>query len=262
MRTRDIELERTFNVRDLGGYVAAGDLQLPWRRLLRGAGLHRLDGGDASVLRALELRTVLDLRTPRELERHGRFPAALVPARVVNLPMIPDRWDMTGLSDDTVAADYLYARYVDMLSTGADAIAGAFEILGDPARYPAMLFCAGGKDRTGVLAALLLATLGVDDETIAADYALSEQRLARLRAFRAIDASVGREAMVDLHPALAAAPAEAMARLLAHVRSEHGSVAGFLESIGVARTHPDALRAAVLASDRSIARSAPGDQVS
>lgn len=259
MPTRDIELERTFNVRDLGGYRAAGGVPLPWRRLLRGAGLHRLDGADASVVGALELRTVLDLRTARELERHGRFPVELVPARVVNLPMIPERWDMTGLADDTIAAEYLSARYVDMLHTGREAIVTAFELLGDPARYPALLFCAGGKDRTGVLVALLLATLGVDDATIAADYALSEHRLARLRAFRAT--SGGREAMVDLHPALAAAPAEAMLRLLEHVRTRYGSVAGLLESIGVARAHVDALRAAVL-RPASIARSAPGDQVS
>ena len=249
---RDIELSRTSNVRDLGGYGA-----VPWRRLYRGGGLHRLAGDDLGVIRALGLRTVLDLRTVRELEKHGTCPLA---ADVVNLPMIPGKWDMTGLSEATVAEDYLLARYIDMLATGAGAIATAFELLRDPARYPVMLFCAGGKDRTGVLAALLLATLGVDDATIAADYALSEERTARMRASR----PAPQETMLHLHPALFAAPVPAMLRLLAHIRGEHGSIAGFLAGLGVSRAHQDELRVAALASGRplSIARSAPGDHVS
>jgi hypothetical protein len=249
---RNIELTRIFNVRDLGGYA-----QIPWRRLFRGAGLHRLDGDDARVIRALGLRTVLDLRTVRELEKHGTFP---LPAEVVNLPMIPGKWDMGGLDETTVAADYLLARYVEMLDTGAEAIAKAFTLLRDPERYPVMLFCAGGKDRTGVLVALLLATLGVDDATIAADYALSEAGSAKMRAARA-DAG---ETMLHLHPALFAAPAPAMLRFLAHIREQHGSIAGFLEQLGVARAHLEEVRVAALASGRpaSIARNAPGDQVS
>jgi hypothetical protein len=261
---RDIPLERTFNVRDLGGYVAAGGVRIPWRRLLRGAGLHRLEGDDAAAIRAFGPRTVLDLRTPRELERHGTFPAGLVPAEVVHLPMIPGAWDMSGLSEDTVAADYLLARYVDMLDTGAAAIATAFGLLRNRARYPVVLFCAGGKDRTGVLTALLLATLGVDDETIAADYALSAERLARLRAHLAAHAPGSRDVMAQLHPAVAASPAEAMRRFLRHIRAAHGGVAGLLETLGVPPAHLDELRAAVLSSARpaSIARSAPGDHVS
>jgi protein-tyrosine phosphatase len=116
--------------------------------------------------------------------------------------------------------------------------------LGDPGAYPAVLFCAAGKDRTGTLTAIVLAAAGVGDDAIAADYALSAERLAVARARMP---EIKREQMAALPPALLTSPAAAMHGFLAGLRERHGSVEGYLASLGLGPDHVTALRAALVA---------------
>jgi len=237
--TRDIALVNTFNLRDLGGYPTHDGRQVRWRRLFRGAGLQRLDGEDLEVVRALGLATVIDLRTDRELESTGSY---ALPADFHHLPMLVTIWDLTAVAPDTPADDYLAARYVEMLDEGAGTIAAVMRILSRPETYPAAFYCAAGKDRTGVLAALVLDALGVEPAQIVADYHLSKERVERIRA-RAAAAS---GAMLVQPPPFMQAPAGAMRRLLASIREEYGSTRGYLEHIDVERTTVEAIAANLL----------------
>ena len=76
--------------------------------------------------------------------------------------------------------EFLSSHYLAMLNEGAAAIAEAFAILGTVQRLPAVFHCSAGKDRTGVLAALVLSVLGVPDEVVAADYHLSASAVVKL----------------------------------------------------------------------------------
>jgi protein-tyrosine phosphatase len=233
---RDIELVDTFNLRDLGGYATVDGRRVRWRTLFRGAGLQRLAGEDLETVKALGIVTTIDLRTAGEVEATGTYQQAL------HLPMIERIWDLDDLDPSQEPHDYLVARYREMLDEGAPTIATAFRLLAEPGRLPAAFYCAAGKDRTGVLAGLILDALDVQPEAIAADYHLSKERVDRIRARAAARAST----MLVQPPAFMQAPAEAMRQLLAWIRAEHGSTPRYLELIGVEAQTLVKLREALL----------------
>ncbi len=241
---RDIELAEVFNLRDLGGYSTADGRRVRWRRLYRGVGLQRLAGVDLEVVRSLGWVSVVDLRTDAEVDATGVCPAPAARRPALRLPLIRRVWPRELLSPDQSAEEFLLDRYRDMLDEGAATIRAAVELLGRAENLPGAFYCAAGKDRTGVLAAVVLGALGVDDETIAQDYHLSRDRVDRIRA----RAQARRESttMVTQPEAFMQAPAEAMRLLLDWVARTHGGAAGYLRSIGVPAQRIDGLRGALL----------------
>jgi protein-tyrosine phosphatase len=231
---RDIELVDTYNLRDLGGYSTDDGRQVRWRRLFRGAGLQRLSGADLDVVGQLGLVTAIDLRTDDELAASGGFPTGLVSAAFHHLPLIERVWDLGPLDADAPAADFLLARYQEMLTEGAGTIAAVVKIISDPQHLPAVFYCAAGKDRTGVLAGVILDAIGVRTHAIVADYHLSKQRVERIRARALASAGPAAASMVAQPSVFMQAPAEAMALLLDWIRRAHGGSAAYLETIGVA----------------------------
>ncbi len=96
-----------------------------------------------------------------------------------HLPMIdvlPEERELREWTDPA----YVGRHYGEMRERAPGAIAQAITILAAPESLPAMFHCSAGKDRTGVLAALLLGALGVPDETIVADYSLSRDAMERM----------------------------------------------------------------------------------
>jgi protein-tyrosine phosphatase len=245
---RDIALVDTYNLRDLGGYPTADGRRVRWRTLFRGASLQRLAGADAETVRELGLLTAIDLRTANELTNSGGYPVEVLPATVHHLPMLSTIWELPDPGPDEAAERFLLARYHDMLAEGAAAIVETMEILARPERLPAVFYCAAGKDRTGVLAALVLDAIGVEDEHIVADYHLSKERVERIRA-RAVARADSQDlltAMVSQPPQFMAAPPEAMQLFLALIREEHGSTTGYLRGIGVSEATIAAVAANLL----------------
>jgi protein-tyrosine phosphatase len=240
---RDIALRDTFNLRDIGGYPTADGRRVRWRTVLRGAGLHRLRGEDGERVAALGLRTAIDLRTPAEHAGAGGVPAA-IGAETVHLPLIAQTWPQPLPAAGDASLAFLLARYEEMLVEGGPSIAAALRILARPERVPAVFFCAAGKDRTGVLAAVLLALLGVDDDDVAADYHLSRDQVARIMARRR--ARRGLDPMIDQPDVMLDAPPGAITGLLAGIRERHGSIERYAAEIGVGAETVAGLRAALL----------------
>jgi protein-tyrosine phosphatase len=232
VRSRDIDLVNTFNLRDLGGYRTDDGRRVRWRALFRGAALHRLGGADLAAVRALGLVTAIDLRTGGELDAHGGYPSELS-ATFHHLPMIERIWDLSEAGGESAPPPerYLTARYREMLDEGATTIATAVEIFSRREHLPAVFYCAAGKDRTGVLAALLLDAIGVRGDEIVADYHLSKERVERIRARAA--AADPASAMVSQPPAFMQAPAAAMTLLLKQIHAEFGGSAAYLQAVGV-----------------------------
>ena len=120
--TRTLEFDGCVNFRDLGGYRTRDGRQVGWRRLFRADGLHRLSPDDHRRLIDLGVTTVIDLRTVDEAEQRGRFPVEQVPVRYVDLPLtdvLPSTEEMPSWRE----ASYVAARYLDMVSRGAPALA-------------------------------------------------------------------------------------------------------------------------------------------
>lgn len=230
---RHVPFPSVFNFRDLGGYRGAGGRIVRWRSVFRADGVHRLTNDDLSPF---GIRTVVDLRTHLEREERGHFLHDVVVSH--HLPMMQTTWERDGLLPEDDAVAYLTARYGDMLESGREAIAGTFRLLADRSTLPLVFHCAAGKDRTGVMAALLLATLGVSDDDIADDYALSTDATAKWIEWLRVERPEIIETLDSQPSAFLAAPADAMHRFLGTLRSEHGSPESYLAGIGVG---PDVL---------------------
>jgi protein-tyrosine phosphatase len=231
-----------FNLRDLGGYQAVDGRRTRWRTLFRADGLHRSAPAHPTI-RGLGWRTVLDLRTLAERDL-GAY--ACEGVDVVHLPVLRQTWDSTEDTVDGDAVSFLAARYLDMAEEGAAAIATAFEIIASPGRLPAVFHCSAGKDRTGVLAALVLATVGVEDRDIAADYALSGRAMAKLAGWLAVEHPDVMDGMAQQSAALLACPPDAILRFLRSLRARFGSTDGYLSSIGVNAEARESVREALL----------------
>lgn len=242
---RAIAFEAVFNFRDLGGYPTSDGRTTRWRRLFRADGLNRLRDHEGEQVQALGIRTVIDLRTPDEVASHGRFPPAVAPVDYRHLPLFDVQPDWAGFGEPD-APGFLADRYVEMLETGRSSVASALRILGDAASYPLVFHCAAGKDRTGILAAVVLGLLGVPDEVIIDDYALSHE--ATLRMFAWVKAS-GRDVDAGYQPppsSVIAALPDTMARFLAHLRQTHGGAAGLAGDLGVDGAVLEGIRAELL----------------
>src|ERR1700728_3319166 len=235
-RDRRIRLPGTVNLRDVGGYPvtgrggaggegsaggrgaaggggAAGAGTGRWGTLLRGDALHRLDESGRATLSALGLRTVIDLRTDDEVRA---APSAL---------------------DEAGVRTYHVPVFV------ASAIG---RLCGDGA-LPGLVHCTAGKDRTGLVVALVLEVIGVPDEVIAADYALSDAYLdaSTARAISRIRAVSGVGRWLDLG-ALGASP-QVIHDALARIRSRSGSVSDYLIGNGLTARDLGNLRTALVA---------------
>jgi protein-tyrosine phosphatase len=241
---RHVALEGCFNFRDLGGYPTVDGRWVLPERLYRADGPHALTDTDIEKLRTLALATVIDLRTPQEVEDRGCFVALLEDVVELHLPMIdvlPDTDELPTWTDPEIVA----ARYREMLASGEDAVAEALCVLAEDASYPAMFHCSAGKDRTGVLSAVLLGMLGVDDETIVADYALSAAAMQRLLDHYRLAYPDAGEQLARVAPAMVAAHPEAMASFLAGLHRDYGSFDNYAHRIGAGES-PARIRAAVL----------------
>lgn len=242
---RHLPSDGVFNLRDLGGYQAADGRLTRWRTLFRADGLHRSAPAHPTI-RSLGWRTVLDLRTLAERDL-GAY--ACEGVDVVHLPLLRQTWDSAADAlngDDAVA--FLTERYLDMADEGAAAIATAFEIIASPGRLPAVFHCSAGKDRTGVLAALVLATVGVEDDEIAADYALSKHAMTKLVGWIAAEHPDVMDRMAQQPAALLACPPGAILRFLRSLRERYGSTDRYLSSIGVNAETRESVREALLQS--------------
>ena len=234
---RHIELAGVLNMRDLGNYPVAGGGCVRWRALLRSDALHQLDAGGLAVLADLDLRTVLDLRTEPETRAAPSMLDGLG-ARVTHVSIL--RGDLQSLPLD------LEAIYRYMVGDCADAIAEAIRALCAADTFPAVVHCSAGKDRTGIVIALVLAVLGVPDEVIAADYALSSQYLDpdRTPAIGQLQASTG---LGDsLTRPLLISPPELILDVLSWVRAAGGSVEGYLLDHGLTQAELDQLRSGLI----------------
>ena len=219
-----LAIEGLVNLRDLGGLpTASGRTTLPGR-LLRSESPHSLSEAGLRALLDLGIGAVVDLRTASERERRPS-PLAAAGVNVAHAPIFTDDEDYP---DFTTAAE-VYCWWLGEFSTG---FVRAMNAIADAPAAPILVHCHAGKDRTGVIVALLLRLAGVGIDTVADDYALSGVQLAEMLARDRVTAvergmdSVRVERLFTVRR-------EAMVETMQHVDSRHGGTASFLQSIGI-----------------------------
>jgi protein-tyrosine phosphatase len=241
---RHLAIPGTLNFRDAGGYPVADGGVTGWRRLFRSDGLHRLGLGATNLLGRLGLRTVLDLRTSAETQLAPSPVDDLAGngALTMNISLIGD--DLSEIPD---ALEAIYDYIVDR--RGAE-IAAAIRSLARPGALPGLVHCTAGKDRTGIVIAFVLAAIGVPDEFVAADYALTARYLdpASTPAIGLVSGDTGLDEELTLE--LLASPPELILRALDRARrvtsGGHGGIDGYLAAHGVTAEDLSRLRAALV----------------
>lgn len=224
MVNRHIQFERLHNFRDLGGYRAE-DGQVRWGQLFRSDSLGKLVDDDLARFRELGITTVIDLRYPWEVDAKGRVPHH-ESLTYHNLSIEHRPYDQAALGPEIEIGPYLADRFVEVADDGVEEIRQALEVIAD-ADGPTVFHCAAGKDRTGLLAALVLILLGVSDEQIIEDFALTERATERFIS----DWHTAYPGKELTWPGYGRAPAEVMRLFLDALAAEHGSVRGYTTDV-------------------------------
>lgn len=203
--------------------------------LYRSDRLNALTDADVDHLAdVIGLRTVCDFRYDREVEEDpSRLP---VGATVVRLAVGSAPGDNPRSLEDMIRAGELTnvtaasmaEGYLRMLESQAALFGDLLRLVADPANHPVVIHCTAGKDRTGLGAALLLGAVGVDRDTVIADYALTDEyRSAHRLAEIAPQLQAQGLALEDLR-VLFTAPAETMAITLELLDRTWGSLEDYL----------------------------------
>ena len=243
-----IPLQGAYNVRDLGGHPTADGRQTRSGVLIRADSLHAITPDDQAMLLSYGLRTVFDLRgdddvIPMPNVFEGSSAVDYRRQDMMGSPLIARQRAEPG---PKVGSTYLIRTYRRILDVRRDRIAQTVAMLARPESRPALFHCQGGKDRTGILTALLLSMVGVADEYIAADYALSARFLIKM--FLEVEAP-------PAYPAasysaeqyeIESCPPEVMLWTLHHLRDRYGGIDEYLLAGDMTPEGLDLLRGALL----------------
>jgi protein-tyrosine phosphatase len=233
-------LEACFNFRDLGGYDTASGGRVRWGTVFRSGSLHRLTIADRERIMGLGVRTIIDLRSSTELARDGNFDASgeigfhHVPVEDASVDEPQDDW-----------SSQLSNVYYAIATANHSAIATAFGVVAED-EHPVVIHCFAGKDRTGIIAALILSSLGVPDTTIASDYQLSGDYVAPAVAWATENDPEWAAHIAALPPHVLRAPPSTMPMFLDLLRDQYGSIDNYLIEAGADRTVLDVLRTRLL----------------
>jgi len=231
------------NFRDVGGLPAGPGQRVRAGRVYRSDALHRMTADDVVTVRTLGLAAVVDLRAPDEIAHVGTGRIDGLGARYHNLPTRPA---VLGADAPVAGPATAPERYLGYLDEGPGCFTGLARLLADPAATPLVFFCNAGKDRTGVVAAMVLSLLGVADADVADDYARTRTALAAIGTATRADYPADVAAWRRLSPDLAEARAETMLRFLTLVRERVGGFAPYLAGLGVGPERLADLRANLL----------------
>lgn len=230
-----IPMDGLHNLRAVEGYAAADGRRMRRRLLYRSGAWERMSAKDREWF-AAHVYTVLDLRHPDEVAgaaaaSFGAPPATLIPHSIFrpDVSMAEFIAELNAQRGPGISS----GRYLEYLRAGAaERFAGAIELLADAGRYPVLVNCTAGKDRTGLLIAMAMDLIGIDDATIGAEYERSNAGIDGLIAYLG---QVGRrpEGSLEAMRARMATPADRVLGYLKGVRAEFGSVAELLAPHGV-----------------------------
>lgn len=247
MTERVLRWADCLNVRDLGGHATEDGGETRFGAVVRADSVASLT--DEGWRQAIDygVRTVIDLRMQAERDAD---PLRELPIEALHLPAFGDWDDSIEAEIDAVAAaekdtpSKTAAVYLEFLERFRPNFARAVSAVANAPEGAVIVHCQGGKDRTGLVAAMLLRLAGVGIEAIAEDYALSEVHLApRLEKWLAETADdEERERLRQI----SATPAPSMQRVLDELERRYGSVASYLEAGGASREDVERARTRLL----------------
>jgi len=239
-----VEVDGCLNFRDAGGWETIEGAMVRRGRLYRSDDPIRITSSGCAAVDRLGLAKVIDLRQQTQF---SRTPGFVEVARTAHVPLVDQIVDHTDPPPLDTARD-IADLYAAMLAESRDQVGRVLDLVADNlANGPVLVHCAFGKDRAGLIIALVHAAIGVRPEDIVADYVRSDapsqlRRVAMMEHPLHDDPPIAR-----LPESLFRAPAETFELLLGDVFEQHGSLEAWVASFPIADSTIDRLRAALVA---------------
>jgi protein-tyrosine phosphatase len=241
VRTRALHWDALLNARDLGGLPTRDGGPTRFGSVVRSDNLVHLSEAGRTALLGYGIRTVIDLRLPFELKedpdpfatRDGH------PVAYRNISFIDPAADRPS-DRKTLAQDY-----ISMLQRFRPQVSAVMSAIAEAGEGGIVIHCAAGKDRTGLISALILSLAGVAPAAIADDYALTQDAL-RPREERWLEEGPGERAERAAALAWNRAMPEVMLKVLADLERRHGGVEGYLRWVRVSDAELERIRGRLL----------------
>jgi protein-tyrosine phosphatase len=234
---RVIPFENIQNFRDLGGYYTRGGQTIAWRKIFRSSRLVHMSPKDKNILKEIGIKTVIDLSTPAgQLQQQEKALLGEIGAEYYNVPFRPDNPNYY-LEEElelyknvtNMGEVYLY-RF--RRGTFGKRVLECLEMMAAQENHPLVFHCGVGKDRTGMLAAILLASLGVTDKDIIDDYIMTAACMEDMKKNIVNDPATP-EVVKNLPDFTWEAVPESMSTFLKGLRREYDSINGYLKAQGI-----------------------------
>lgn len=262
LSSQRVALSSVENCRQLGGYVNVDGKTVKQDKLIRSGKLHKLDDDGKEILRKMGVNTIIDLRIPEEIADKPDPVIEGVENIRINLadPKSSFYW-MSVIGIGVNAENYderinaiahldknlgdMYIEGIIDSPYGREALKKVFSLLADPKRKAILWHCSGGKDRTGIVAALLLSVLNVDHQTILDDYELTNEFVEYQRIAMGVASNFfsDNEAEKERIATIAGVKREFMEATLLHIDRNYGSPLQYLtEQVGVTEAEMQSIR--------------------
>jgi protein-tyrosine phosphatase len=238
---RHLGLAGTYNLRDTGGYRARDGRTTRWRTFLRSDSLHRVPPMVQTALLNYGVRTVIDLRRSDELHVAPNVFASSSEVVYHHVSLLAD-----SLPDRKVTPRSLPDVYRMLLEQRQEQLHQTLATLAAPGAFPAIVHCTAGKDRTGLIVALLLGLVGVPAATIIEDYALSSQYLVGTYLEEARQRAANNGIPWEWFQHQVICPPEFMQTTLQYLDERHGGIDAYMRRIGLSQEQCERLRYALL----------------
>ncbi|MDJ0573904.1 MAG: tyrosine-protein phosphatase [Xenococcaceae cyanobacterium MO_234.B1] len=231
---RHLKLAGCHNLRELGGYTTSDGKQIQWSTLLRSDSLHGLPLSSQQKLIDYGVRTIIDLRTPSEVKRKSYALSNTSEIEYFNLPLVEDRSQIESIKQKTLFEYNCF--FLEKRSPQIKKILGTIATQ----QTPLVIHCAAGKDRTGIIIALLLAVADVPVATIAEDYQLSDRYLAPLYS------KIRQQAIKEGFAHLLKSPPQTIIDTFAYLDQNYGGINNYLENVAISWEIRDRLKTIIV----------------
>ena len=253
---RHLPLNSVQNMRDLGGYRTHDKNKTQWRRFLRSASMHELTDADQNKLIDFGVASIVDLRSEQNIEDEPNVFANSEKVTYHHHDLWGDRLENFQSAETSInQAEKLADLYRTGLFNCIETIGEIMIVLAGSGDCVSVFHCVAGKDRTGLISALLLGIAGVPEETIAKDFALTEHYLdSPGRDHTETDPlAIPPTTVIDPNSDVLPLPVyihsclpETMMLTLTYLNDEYGGVEDYVRASGLTDTHIRKLRSKLL----------------
>jgi protein-tyrosine phosphatase len=250
---RRVPLQGAVNFRDLGGYRTIEGRRVKWGRVFRSDRLSGLADGDLAVFGQLGIRHVFDFRSEAEVAVDPNRLPTEPPVDYLNLPVSRGEFNVMDAIERIRSGDiswmspeFMVEGYIGNLESHGRTWGEVIRRIAAEGEGAVLFHCTGGKDRTGICAALILLVLGVAKELVIWDHQFSNACIAD------VVSQINRQVAdwgVDPEPLqpFFTAPREAIVAALDHIFTRYGSAEAYLRAkAGLAESEIEKLRTALL----------------